>query len=435
MPVESTAATPLVKKLVTTKEDLLAAFSTPEFYVEMTGIAIALALAWLLAKLIQRRTRIYLENHPPKKIDVEFITKPLKLLGPLLALLYLSVARPFAEKYVSGGEWIDAITQLCLAYIAAKTVVLVVGARWISYFIAFVIMVISILDVTGFMKSITGYLGSMAFEVGTFKLSILNLIHGIVILVIVFWIAGALSRTLESYLRRSSGLSYNARELIVKFFRIFVYFVALLITLSAVGVDLTAFAVFGGALGVGIGLGLQKLTANFVSGITLLVEKSVKLGDLIEVGGQTGWVRALNIRYALIETFDGREMMIPNEELISTRVTNWTHSNDLARIEIRVAITYDSDAKRARELMLAAAVEHKRCLKRPEPNCQLREFGDHGLVFFLNFWIPDIKEGRLSTQSEVMFTILDKLRAENITLADAKSIVPSVSNDPTRNSL
>ena len=175
----------------------------------------------------------------------------------------------------------------------------------------------------------------------------LNFINGIIILVVVFWIAGVLSRTLESYLRRSSAFSYNARELVVKFFRIFVYFCAFLITLSAMGVDLTAFAVFGGALGVGIGLGLQKVTANFVSGITLLLEKSIKLGDLIEVAGNTGWVRALNIRYALMETSDGREILIPNEELTSTRVTNWTHSNEQARVEIKATLDFATDAKKA----------------------------------------------------------------------------------------
>ncbi len=132
----------------------------------------------------------------------------------------------------------------------------------------------------------------------------------------------------------------------VKFFKIFVYLVAFVITLSAMGIDLTAFAVFSGALGVGVGLGLQKLTGNFVSGVTLLLEKSIKIGDLIEVAGNTGWVRQLHTRYALIETFDGREIMIPNEELVSTRVINWTLTTTLARAEVKIAIDLDSDAEK-----------------------------------------------------------------------------------------
>ena len=415
------AAAPLVRKLATTQEDLLSAFTTVEFYVELSAVVISLALAFLLGKLFQRRVANYLFVHPPKRIDAEFITKPLSLLGPVLALLYLSVAKPIVENYIGTSDWLDAVVQLCIAYLAAKCVVLILGRRAIAYFIASVLMIVALLDVTGFMKSTTAYLNAMAFQVGTFKISMLNLIHGLVILVIVFWIAGLLSRTLESYLRRSSGLSYNARELSVKFFRIFVYFVAFMVTLSAMGVDLTAFAVFGGALGVGIGLGLQKITSNFVSGITLLVEKSIKLGDLIEVGNMTGWVRQLNIRYTLVETHDGRELLIPNEELITARVTNWTHSNEHARIEIRACLPYNTNVVRAREIMLDAAIKHPRCLRTPEPLCHLREFGDHGLVVVLMFWIPDIKEGRLGPQSDVMMVILDAFRKEGIDIAQANT--------------
>lgn len=415
--MDTAAAAPLVKQLTVTQQDLLTALTSPGFYVEMIFIGMALALAWIIAKLVQYRIKAYVRNHPPKKIDAEFVTKPFALLAPLLALLYLSLVKPFSEQYAGGSEWIVAISKLCVAYAAAKIVLLILNGRAIAWFLAVIIMIIAVLDVSGFMKTTSAYLASMAIEIGSFKLSILNLVHGIVILVIVFWIAGLLSRTLESYLRRSSGLSYNARELIVKFFRIFVYFIAFLITLSAVGVDLTALAVFGGALGVGVGLGLQKITANFVSGVTLLLEKSIKIGDLIEVGGITGWVRALNIRYALVETADGRDLMVPNEELISTRVTNWTYSNDLARIEIKVPLPYDADATQARDLMVAAAYEHKRCLKNPAPLCHLKEFTEKGMLLALTFWIPDVKEGRLGAQSDVMFTILAKFKEAGIEMS------------------
>ncbi|NBX02981.1 MAG: hypothetical protein EBR02_02730 [Alphaproteobacteria bacterium] len=414
------AAAPLVEQLATTQEGLSEAVTTVEFYIELGVIAASLFLALVVGKLLQRYVQNYLFIHPPQRIDAEFITKPLSLIGPILAMLYLSVAKPIVERYAHSSSWIDSITQLCFFYILAKAVVLVLRGRPIGYFIAAVIMIIALLDVTGFMKSTTVYLNSMAFEIGKFKISALNLIHGLVILVIVFWMAGLLSRTLESYLRRSSGLSYSARELIVKFFKIFIYFVALLITLSAIGVDLTAFAVFGGALGVGIGLGLQKITANFVSGITLLVEKSIKLGDLIEVGGMTGWVRALNIRYALVETADGRELLIPNEQLISTQVTNWTHSNEEARVEIKITLDHKTDARRAIALMLECAKAHKRTIKKPEPTCWLREFNDSGLLFMLTFWIADVHDGRNGPQSDVMLVLLERFRAEGIELAERK---------------
>ncbi len=411
-----TPAAPLARKLYITRKELLEALSGTDFYVEWLAIAAVLLLAGFIAMLLRRNIKRHLEKHPPRRIDTVFITKPLRLLAPLLTLLGLSLIKSPMEEYYNGGLWTAAMTQLCIAYLLAKCVVLVVRTRAIGFFIAVVIMVTALLDITGFMPAMASYLDSIAFEIGKFKLSMLNLIHGVVILIIVFWLAHLSSSTLESYLRRSSSLSYTARELTVKFFRLFVYFIALIVTLSAVGVDLTAFAVFGGALGVGIGLGLQKLTSNFVSGITLLLEKSVKIGDLIEVGGLTGWVRELNIRYTLIETADGRELMIPNEELVSTRVTSWTYSHNKARVEIPVTVAYDSDVDEVSRLLLEAAREHPLCLKQPAADCWLREFGGSGLSFLLVFWVQDVRQGRMAPQSAVMSSILKKFRAHDIAI-------------------
>lgn len=396
------------------KDEIFAAVTTPEFYIEMLLTGIAVVAGVLIAAIIRRRINLYLKRHPLKTLDPEFFTKPLSLLGTILTLVCLTVAKPFAIKYGVGGSWLAAFAEVCVAYLAARTALLIIPSRGVAWFIAVVAMIVGVLDATGFMKSTTEYLHSMELTVGKFQISMLNLAHGIIILVVVFWIAGVLSRTLESYLRRSSSLSYNARELTVKFFKLFIYFVALLITLSAIGVDLTAFAVFGGALGVGIGLGLQKVTANFISGITLLMEKAIQIGDLIEVGGVSGWVRQLNVRYTLLETSDGREVLIPNEELLTTRVMNWTHSNNNARIEIKVMVNYDSDPTKVQEFMLAAARAHPLCLKNPAPSCFLREFLDGGMQFALTFWIPDVREGRFEPQSSVMIAIHQRFHEAGI---------------------
>lgn len=413
------AVAPIVKKISATQEELVAAIFNYYFYLELMLVAIAILLAALVSYAVRFRLKTYLQTNPLQRIDGEFITKPILLLPPLLSLLFLNMAKPLAVEYSKNSDITDATIQFCLFYIAAKIVLLVVRSRPVAWFIAIVIMIIAVLDVSGSMKITTDFLSKMSFTVGNFKISALNMVNGIVILVVVLWIAGLLSRTLESYLRRTSALSFNARELTVKFFKIFIYFTALMIFLSVVGVDLTAFAVFGGALGVGIGLGLQKITANFVSGITLLLEKSIMIGDLVEVGGNLGHVREMNIRYALIETFDGRELLVPNEELTSTRVTNWTHSNEQARIEIRVVLDFETDAKLAIKHMLECAKLHPSCIKNPAPLCWLREFNDIGLVFVLAFWINDVHEGRNSPQSEVMLAILDVLRRENIMFAKA----------------
>ena len=407
----------LSKKFSAHKDVIINTLANSDFYLQLLFVGIALIIAWLMSVLIQRRVKAHLQKHPPKRVDVEFFIKPLSLLTPLLALLYLSAVKPFADGFAVEADVTDAVIRLCIAYFLAKSVVLVVKSRLVAYFIAFTIMLVAALNVTGFANYTVIYLNSMGFDIGQFHISLLNLLHGIFILVVVFWIAGLLSRTLESYLRRSSTLSYMARELTVKFFRIFVYFMAFMITLSVLGVDLTAFAVFGGALGVGVGLGLQKITANFVSGITLLMEKSIKIGDLIEIAGNTGWVRQLNIRYALLETGEGKEILIPNEELISTRVINWSHTSNHARVDIKICVSYDSNAAKVRDLLLSAARSHPLCMKNPAPNCWLREFGDYSMQFLLVFWVPDVHEGRMGPQSDVMMTILDKFKKEGIVIS------------------
>lgn len=417
------AAAPIVKKLFTTREELLAALSNNYFYLELMLVVIALLLSIFISYAVRFRINIYLKSKPKQKIDNEFFIKPLSLLSPLLSFLLLNTVRPIAEEYSKNSDLTDAVIQLCIFYIIAKFILLMVNSRLVAWFIAIVIMVIAVLDVSGFMKITTAYLSSVSLDIGKYKISMLNLLNGIVILVVVLWMAGFLSRTLESYLRNASKLSYNSRELIVKFFRIFIYFTAFMITLSVVGVDLTAFAVFGGALGVGIGLGLQKITANFVSGITLLLEKSIMLGDLIEIAGNTGHVREMNIRYVLVETADGRELLIPNEELTSTRVTNWSHSNEQARIEIKVVLDFEADAKLAVRYMLECAKSHPRCIKKNEIMCWLREFNELGLVFMLVFWIGDVHEGRNTPQSEVMLAILDVFRREGIKFAQTPSMI------------
>lgn len=419
--MDSKDADPLVKELFMTRKEFMDALVSTDFYIELLYINMALAMAVLVSLLVRHRAAAHLEKHPPKRFSKEQVMRPLALLSPFLALIYLSIFKPFVSMY--DDKWIDAVGQLCAAFLLVRCVRLLVQSRPMGIFIGAIIMVIALLDVTGLMSFTTAYLEAMSFQIGKFKLSILNLVHGIVMLIIVFWMAGISSNTLESYLRRSSRMSYSARELIVKFFRVFVYFTAIIITLSATGVDLTAFAVFGGALGVGIGLGLQKITSNFVSGIMLLMEKSVKIGDLIEVGNATGWVRQLNIRYTLIETPDGRELLVPNEELVSNRFTNWTYSNDQARVEIKVTVTYDTDPMLARALMLEAAAAHSLCLNKPEPTCWMREFGDNGISFLLTFWISNVHNGRNGPQSEVMFAIYDKFRTNGIEFSMPRQLV------------
>jgi len=203
--------------------------------------------------------------------------------------------------------------------------------------------------------------------------------------------------------------------LVLKLAQIVIYLVAFLVGLDFVGIDLTTLTVFSGAVGIGLGFGLQKIASNFISGLIILMEKSIEEGDLIELSdGTFGYIRRASARYTLVETFDSKEIRVPNEDLITSRVVNWTFSNSSARIEIELGVAYDSDIDLAHDLILAAAREHPRCVIKPEPACFLRSFGDSSVNFILHFWVEDVTLGRWPTQSEVMFSIWRKFKDNGI---------------------
>lgn len=257
----------------------------------------------------------------------------------------------------------------------------------------------------------------LSFNIGKTRLSAYILIKAALTIVMFFWITGIFSEFGEKRIKTLHGIKESNKALITKIFQIVLYFFSFVVGLNFLGLDLTAFAIFGGAIGIGVGFGLQKITSNFISGIILLFEKSVEHNDLVELSdGTSGFIRHTGARYTLIENVQGKEIMIPNEDFITSRVTNWTYSNSKGRVEIKLGVSYDSDIEKAMALVLEAAKEHPRCLQDPEPNCFLREFADSSINLLLFFWVADVTEGRYGPQSDVMLSIWKKFKANNITI-------------------
>lgn len=270
-----------------------------------------------------------------------------------------------------------------------------------------------------YLQPIKGALDSddLSFKIGETRFSAYLLIKAAIAIVMLFWLTGIFSEFGEKRIKTIKGIKSSNKALITKAFQIFVYFFGFIIGLDVLGIDLTGLAVFSGAVGIGIGFGLQKITSNFISGLILLFEKSVENDDLVELAdGTYGFIRHTGARYTLIETFEGKEIMIPNEDFITNRVTNWTFSNSKGRVEINIGISYESDIEKAMELILEAAKEHPRCVDDPEPSCYLREFADSSVNFLLFFWVADVTEGRFKPKSDVMRSIWKKFKEHNITI-------------------
>lgn len=261
-------------------------------------------------------------------------------------------------------------------------------------------------------------------KVGSYEVTAYRLISSLIGLLMVFWIAGLISVYGEKRIRSLVHIRASNRTLLVNGFKLIIFVSVFFIGLNTLGINPTVLTVFGGALGIGIGFGLQKIASNFISGIILLFEKSVEEGDLVELdGGFQGFVRRTGARYTLIETFDSKEIMIPNEDFITNRVINWTFSNTLGRVEVIVGVSYESDIELARNLILEAATEHPICSLNPAPQCHLTDFAASSVNFLLYFWVDDVTLGRIEPKSDVLRSIWKKFKANDITIPYPQSDV------------
>lgn len=306
------------------------------------------------------------------------------------------------------------VVSLLTAWVVIRLVSSLVGNPGLSKFIAIVAWTVAALNIVGLLEPTMALLDGMAIKAGEVRISMLGLIKAAIMLAILLWGASALSRLMEKWLGKAAALTPSAQVLFGKLFKIGLLTVAVIVGLESVGIDLTAFAVFSGALGLGIGFGLQKVFANLVSGVILLLDRSVKPGDVIAIGGTYGWINTLGARYVSVVTRDGVEHLIPNEELISQKVENWSYSHRRVRLRMPIGVAYESDVPKAMELAVAAAEGQDRVLGNPGPVCQLLGFGDNAVDLELRAWIQDPQNGVANVKSKILLNVWDLYQENGI---------------------
>jgi len=261
------------------------------------------------------------------------------------------------------------------------------------------------------------YLDSIGFTLGGINFSLYLLCKAIIVAIAIFGLGKLLSRTILTKIRKQNRLNDEIKDLLVTIFQIVWYPFLILLALHLIGIDLKAFLLFGGALGVGIGIGLQKIAANFISGILLLFEQNVKVGHFIEIqGGNKGWIRHLGARAAILEIGDGKEIIVPNEDLISKTVIDWTYSDRKIRIETSFAISIDSDLEKVRNIVLEAVRSNPHSSKTATHDCFLSQFNDLGALFVVRFWIDDLTKGKEALTHEILLSIWSRFQKEGIKL-------------------
>ncbi len=408
------------KTLTPLYEGAMVWLSAPYTYYQAFSIAIAVLLAYGITKLV--RHYVLAVKEPDGRVKAFsrrwFMRRSGRLIYPLLTIIFLSVAEAASQQLIKHVEVIHAgqrVAFIWLLWVALKAFVTSTLVRTVGIWI---LLPAALLQLFGWFDATVSYLNGYGFTLGEVEITAYTFVKSIFFVSIVIWLGKLISNSGEGYIRSNTSLTRPTKELLVKLFDIVLYSILFLITLNLIGIDLTALAVFGGALGVGLGFGLQKVASNFISGLILLTEKSININNLIEMDdGVFGYVRKLGARASIVETFDGKEVMVPNEDFITSRVSNLTHSSTNGRIEIPVGVSYDTDLHLAYDLILKAANDYEKSLQTDDdhkPKCFLREYGDSSVNFLLTFWLEDVTTGRWRAKSDVMFAIWDAFKEHDI---------------------
>lgn len=268
--------------------------------------------------------------------------------------------------------------------------------------------------ILGLTSDIADALDGLAVTIGSYRLSMLLVLKSVVLLTVTIWLAVTIGNFIDVRIRQSEELSPSVRVLLGKVLKFGLVIASATIALSAIGVDLTAFTVFSGAVGVGIGFGLQKVVSNFISGIIILLDKSIKPGDTIALGDTFGWIRELRARFVSVVTRDGREFLIPNEDFITREVINWSFSDKLVRLDVHFGVAYDSDPHQVIDLAVRATEKTPRVETSRKPVCWLTAFGDSSLDFVVRFWILDPQQGLTNIRGSVLLALWDTFKENDI---------------------
>lgn len=306
------------------------------------------------------------------------------------------------------------VASLLSAWLLIRIATRLLKSKAASRLVASIAWTLAILNISGLLSPTLALLDSFSITLGAVRISPLIIIKAGILLWLSLWLSSVLSSFLDRRLETSETVSPAMRVLSVKLLHIALIAAAILITFSAVGIDLTALAVFGGALGVGLGFGLQKIFSNLVSGVILLMDRSIKPGDTIAIGQTFGWINHLSARYVSVITRDGIEHLIPNEVLITERVENWSYSDSLVRLRLPVGISYKSDVRKAIELCVEAAKATPRIMQEPVPRCLVKGFGDSSVDLELRVWINDPPNGRANVLSDILLGIWDRFHEHGI---------------------
>ncbi|MEI4262621.1 mechanosensitive ion channel family protein [Roseovarius sp. D0-M9] len=384
------------------------------------GIILALiVVAHILSVLLGPRMHAWMrtrEGWPKWRMRLlVMIHRRLRLIF-FMMLAWLTFAVMQEVTWPSRSYLIEIAASLALAWLVITFVTRLIANGFLRGIVRYAGWIWATLIVLELTDDAQRLMDSLALHLGETRISVWLVVQAIFILGVLFFAARLLSRTTSARIARNDEISPSMQVLAVKFLQVLLYGAAFFIGLRTVGIDLTGLAVLSGAIGVGLGFGLQKVVSNLVSGVIILLDKSIKPGDVISLGETFGWINSLGARYVSVITRDGKEYLIPNEDLITSQVVNWSHSNEFVRLDIYFGTAYGDDPHKVRQIAIDAAASVPRVLSMKAPVCHIVGFGDSSVDYILRFWIRDPTQGLTNIRGNVYLALWDAFQANGISI-------------------
>lgn len=413
----------IIEKLTNALEQVSISLQTqisqPGTYIQLGMILAVYAISIIIANRIRKYVPFFhsgKDTPATQPVHKKFLGRLGLYIAPVLAIFILKIMIEM-DSSVAGHLWIKktALT-LGILYLFYSIVRDFVSNRFISAVLLWVVLPILFMHLLDILEGIILILESISLSVGNIEISAYGIVRVALFGSLLFWLGRATNKTGVDIIRKQEKLDLRTKEVAAKLFEIGIFTLISLLLLQIMGINLTALAVFGGAIGVGIGLGLQAIASNFISGFIILLDRSVSIGDYIELeDGRTGVVRELSMRATTLETFDGKDIVVPNEKFIVGTFTNWTHKDKKQRYRVDFSIAYHSDVRRLVDIIKEAVATHPQVLSGDDvpieerPDCEIDSFGDSGINMFVEFWMEGIDDGKNRVGGDLMLMILEAM--------------------------
>ncbi|MFK7863299.1 MAG: mechanosensitive ion channel family protein [Pseudohongiellaceae bacterium] len=399
--------------------------TSQQTYIQLLTVVISFALALTLANFIGARFKVFFNKPDPDsaRLPQLLLFRIGRLIFPLIGLLLLKISSELIVLFDQENWLIGIAIALALVFVYTLFIKEFVKSPLVASAMLYVGIPILLLQALGILSQLNGILETVSVSVGNIDISLAGVLRVVIFGSFVFWLGRVSTDTGKALIRNQDKIDFRTREVAVKLFEISIFVAVFLVLMQIMGINLTALAVFGGAVGVGLGFGLQTIASNFISGLIILLDRSLSIGDFVELeDGRSGFVTALNMRSTTLETFDGKDIMVPNEMFIASTFVNWTHKNHKQRYRVDFSVAYDTDIRTLVEVIKEAVATHPQVLsgeKYPieeRPDCEIDSFGDSGVNMFVEFWIDAIDDGKNRVGGDLLLIIFEAMRDNGFTI-------------------